>query len=96
MSVAGDGRIGPAKTARGAAAVGASISSALGSSLGERGGEDTDEADPGLGDEDPEGDASEAGKHFVTVTSCTGALASVRTALWSCSAARIRLPSSSR
>ena len=34
--------------------------------------------------------ASEAGKNFVTVTSCTGALASVRTALWSCSAARIR------
>lgn len=50
------------RIALGAAAVGASISSALASSLGERGGEDTDEADPGLGDEDPEGDASEAGK----------------------------------
>ena len=50
------------RLALGAAAVGASISSALASSLGERGGEDTDEADPGLGDEDPEGDASEAAK----------------------------------
>ena len=50
------------RIALGAAAVGASISSALASSRGERGGEDTDEADPGLGDEDPEGDASEAGK----------------------------------
>ena len=50
------------RLALGAAAVSASISSALASSLGERGGEDTDEADPGLGDEDPEGDASEAAK----------------------------------
>lgn len=50
------------RLALGAAAVGASISSALASSRGERGGADTDEADPGLGDEDPEGDASEAGK----------------------------------
>ena len=50
------------RIALGAAAVGASISSALASSLGERGGEDTDEADPGLGDEDPEGDAPEAAK----------------------------------
>lgn len=50
------------RIALGAAAVGASISSALASSRGERGGEDTDEADPGLGDEDPEGDASKAGK----------------------------------
>ena len=50
------------RLALGAAAVSASISSALASSRGERGGEDTDEADPGLGDEDPEGDASEAGK----------------------------------
>lgn len=50
------------RIALGAAAVGASISSALASSRGERGGEDTDEADPGLGHEDPEGDASEAGK----------------------------------
>lgn len=50
------------RIALGAAAVGASISSALASSRGERGGEDTDEADPGLGDEDPEDDASEAGK----------------------------------
>ena len=50
------------RIALGAAAVGASISSARASSRGERGGEDTDEADPGLGDEDPEGDASEAGK----------------------------------
>lgn len=50
------------RIALGAAAVGASISSALASSRGERGGEDTDEADPGLGDEDPEGDASEAAK----------------------------------
>ena len=50
------------RIALGAAAVGASISSALASSRGERGGENTDEADPGLGDEDPEGDASEAGK----------------------------------
>jgi len=47
-------------------------------------------ANPGLVDEDGAGDASEAGKNFVTVTSCTGALTSVRTALWSCSAARIR------
>ena len=50
------------RIALGAAAVGASISSALASSLGERGGEDTDEADPCLGDEDPEGDAPEAAK----------------------------------
>ena len=50
------------RIALGAAALGASISSALASSLGERGGEDTDEADPGLGDEDPEGDAPEAAK----------------------------------
>lgn len=50
------------RIALGAAAVGASISSALASSLGERGGEDTDEADPGLGGEDPEGDAPEAAK----------------------------------
>lgn len=50
------------RIALGAAAVGASISSALASSLGERGGEDTDEADPGHGDEDPEGDAPEAAK----------------------------------
>lgn len=50
------------RIALGAAAVGASISSALASSLGERSGKDTDEADPGLVDEDPEGDASEATK----------------------------------
>ena len=50
------------RLALGAAAVSASISSALASSLGERGGEDTDEADPGLGDEDPEGAAPEAAK----------------------------------
>jgi len=50
------------RIALGAAAVGASISSALASSLGERGGKDTDEADPGLGDEDPEGDTPEAAK----------------------------------
>lgn len=50
------------RIALGAAAVGASISSALASSLGERSGKDTDEADPGLVDEDPEGDASEAAK----------------------------------
>lgn len=50
------------RIALGAAAVGASISSALASSRGEHGGEDTDEADPGLGDEDPEGDAPEAAK----------------------------------
>lgn len=50
------------RIALGAAAVGASISSALASSLGERGGEDTDEADPGLVDEGPEGDAPEAAK----------------------------------
>ena len=41
---------------------GASISSALASSLGEHGGEDTDEAGPGLVDEDSAGDASEAAK----------------------------------
>ena len=50
------------RIALGAAAVGASISSALASSIRERGGEETDEADPGLGDENPEGDASEAAK----------------------------------
>lgn len=50
------------RIALGAAAVSASISSALASSLGERGGEGTDEADPGLGDEDSAGDASEAAK----------------------------------
>ena len=50
------------RIALGAAAVGASISSALASSLGERGGEDTDEADPGLVEEDPEGDAPETTK----------------------------------
>lgn len=50
------------RIALGAAAVGASISSALASSLGECSGKDTDEADPGLVDEDPEGDASEAAK----------------------------------
>lgn len=50
------------RIALGAAVVSASISSALASSLGERGGEGTDEADPGLGDEDSAGDASEAAK----------------------------------
>ena len=50
------------RLALGAAAVGASISSALASTLGEREGEGTDEADPGLGDEDREGDAPEAAK----------------------------------
>ena len=50
------------RLALGAAAVGASISSALASTLGERGGEGTDEADPGLVDEDSAGDASEAAK----------------------------------
>ena len=50
------------RLALGAAAVGASISSALVSSLGEHGGEDTDEADPDLVDEDSAGDASEAAK----------------------------------
>ena len=50
------------RLALGAAAVSASISSALASSIRERGGEETDEADPGLGDEDPEGDAPEAAK----------------------------------
>ena len=50
------------RLALGAAAVGASISSALASSLGERGGEDTDEADPGLVDADATGDASEPAK----------------------------------
>ena len=50
------------RIALGAAAVGASISSALASSLGERGGEDTDEAAPDLVDEDGAGEASEAGK----------------------------------
>ncbi len=48
------------RIALGAAAVSASISSALASSLGEHGGEDMDEADPGLGEEDSAGDASEA------------------------------------
>ena len=50
------------RLALGAAAVGASISSVLASSLGERGGEDTDEADPGLVDEAVAGDASETAK----------------------------------
>lgn len=50
------------RIALGAAAVGASISSALASTLGERGGEETDEADPGLGDEDSAGDESAAAK----------------------------------
>lgn len=50
------------RIALGAAAVGASISSALASSLGDRGGEDTDEADPGLVDADATGDASEPAK----------------------------------
>ena len=50
------------RLALGAAAVSASISSALASSLGEHGGEDADEADPGLVDEDSAGDASEAAK----------------------------------
>ena len=50
------------RLALGAAAVGASISSALASTLGERGGEDTVEADPGLVDEDAAGDASETAK----------------------------------
>ena len=50
------------RIALGAAAVSASISSALASSLGEHGGEGTDEADPGLGEEDSAGDASEAAK----------------------------------
>ena len=50
------------RIALGAAAVGASISSALASTLGERGGEETDEADPDLVDEEAAGDASEAAK----------------------------------
>ena len=50
------------RLALGAAAVSASISSALASSLGEHGGENADEADPGLVDEDSAGDASEAAK----------------------------------
>ena len=50
------------RLALGAAAVGASISSALASSLGERGGEDTDEAAPDLVDEAAAGDASETAK----------------------------------
>ena len=50
------------RIALGAAAVSASISSALASSLGEHGGEDTDEADPGLVDADATGDASEPAK----------------------------------
>ena len=50
------------RLALGAAAVGASISSALASTLGERGGEETDEADPDLVDEEATGDASEAAK----------------------------------
>ena len=50
------------RLALGAAAVGASISSALASTLGEREGEGTDEADPGLVDEDGAGEASEAAK----------------------------------
>ena len=50
------------RLALGAAAVGASISSALASTLGERGGEEMDEADPDLVDEEAAGDASEAAK----------------------------------
>ena len=50
------------RIALGAAAVGASISSALASTLGERGGEGTDEADPDLVDEAAAGDASETAK----------------------------------
>ena len=50
------------RLALGAAAVGASISSALASTLGEREGKGTDEADPGLVDEDGAGEASEAAK----------------------------------
>ena len=50
------------RIALGAAAVSASISSALASSLGERGGEETDEADPGLVDADAADEAPEAAK----------------------------------
>ena len=50
------------RIALGAAAVGASISSALASTLGERGGEGMDKVDPGLVDEDSPGDASETAK----------------------------------
>ena len=50
------------RLALGAAAVGASISSALASTLGERGGEDADEAAPDLVDEAAAGEASEAAK----------------------------------
>ena len=50
------------RLALGAAAVGASISSALASTLGERGGEGMDKVDPGLVDEDSPGDASETAK----------------------------------
>ena len=50
------------RLALGAGAVGASISSALATALGERGGEETDEADPDLVDEEAAGDASEAAK----------------------------------
>ena len=50
------------RLALGAAAVSASISSALASSLGERGGEETDEADPGLVDADAADEAPEAAK----------------------------------
>ena len=48
------------RIALGAAAVSASISSALASSLGERGGEGTDEADPGLVDKGAADEAPEA------------------------------------
>ena len=50
------------RIALGAAAVGASISSALTSSLREHAGEDADEVGPDLGDEDTAGDASEPTK----------------------------------
>ena len=50
------------RIALGAAAVGASISSALASSLREHAGEDADEADPDLVNEDTAGDASEPTK----------------------------------
>ena len=50
------------RLAVGAVAVGASISSALASSLGEHGGEDTDEADPGLVDKGAADEAPEAAK----------------------------------
>ena len=50
------------RIALGAAAVSASISSALASSLGEHGGEETDEADPGLVDKGAADEAPEAAK----------------------------------